>query len=397
MRVTYGQSVHGEKEISSVLKVLKTSTQMGKNVDLLEKKIAKLFNKKYGIMLNSASSALLIVFEALNFKDNSEVITPALNFGTAISSIDKANLFPRLVDVNAETFCVDESLIEKKINNKTVALCIPNLVGNIPHWKKIKEIAKKHNLITIEDSADTLGATIKGSNTGKYSDISITSFYGSHIINGAGNGGMLCLNDKKLYEKCLLLRSWGRSSSLFKENSEKIENRFNIKLDGIDYDKKFIFEEMGYNLEPSEISAAFALTQLNGLAGNIKKRSRNFIYNYNFFSKYPDLFIMPKTLTDVITPWLAFPIIIKNSAPFSRKDFQIYLEKNNIQTRVVFTGNILRQPCFKKYKKFYAGEKFIESDLVMKGGVLLGCHQGLTTRHLDYLHKKVENFIKLNA
>jgi CDP-6-deoxy-D-xylo-4-hexulose-3-dehydrase len=99
----------------------------------------------------------------------------------------------------------------------------------------------------------------------------------------------------------------------------------------------------------------------------------------------------------VITPWLAFPIIIKNSAPFSRKDFQIYLEKNNIQTRVVFTGNILRQPCFKKYKKFYAGEKFIESDLVMKGGVLLGCHQGLTTRHLDYLHKKVENFIKLNA
>ena len=394
MRVTYGKSVHGNDEIKAVVKVLKDSTQMGKNVRLLESKIAKLFEKKYGVMFNSASSALMIAMEIINLPKGSEVITPALNFGTAVTSIIKAGLVPKFVDINLKTFCTDADYIQKAITKKTKALCIPNLIGNLPNWPEIKKIAKKNNLIIIEDSADTLGSKIDDNFSGKYADISVTSFYGSHIINGAGNGGMLCVDNKKYFEKALMLRSWGRSSSLFFDKSEKIENRFNIKLDGIDYDKKFIFEVQGYNLEPSEISAAFALVQLKKLKINISQRHKNYLTHLNFFKKYENFFILPEMIKSVRTAFLAFPIIIKKNMYFNRKEFQIFLEKKNIQTRVIFTGNILRQPGFSDYKRFYKKDSFLNADVVMRGGVLLGMHQGLNKNNLKYVHKIISNFLK---
>ncbi len=395
MRVNYGESVHGEDEINAVINVLKNSTQMGKAVHSLEKKISNLFHKKYGVMVNSGSSALLLAFEVLNLPKGSEVITPALNFGTAVAAIIKSNLKPRFVDITSNSYCINENLIEENINKKTKAICVPNLIGNLPDWKKIKSIAKKYNLIVIEDSADTLGAKFNEKFSGYYSDISITSFYGSHIINGAGNGGMLCLNSKKNFEKSLLLRSWGRSSSLFRENSEKIENRFNIKLDGIEYDKKFVFEIPGYNFEPSEISAAFALVQLKKLSSNIKLRQKNFKRHYEFFSKFKNYFDLPFQHESVNTAWLAFPIQIKDNKFFKRKDLQIYLEKCNIQTRVVFTGNILRQPGFNKLvNKKDTNKLFNESDRVMKSGMLLGCHQGLDSKKINYIHSCVNKFIQ---
>ena len=151
------------------------------------------------------------------------------------------------------------------ISKKTKVICIPNLIGNIPNWIIINKIARKYNLLIIEDSADALGSKIRKKSTGLYSDISITSFYGSHIINCAGNGGMGCFNNIKYYNKAKLLRSWGRSSSLFKD-SEKIDNRFNIKINNIDYDAKFIFTEIGYNFEPSEIGASYGLILLKKLS-----------------------------------------------------------------------------------------------------------------------------------
>ena len=191
-----------------------------------------------GIMVNSVSSAIHLALKILNFKD-SEVIVPCLNFGNTISSLLFCNLKPILVDVNINTLQINENLIEKKINSKTKAIMIPNLIGNIPNWQFIKKIAKKYNLKIIEDSADTLGAKINGKSTGIYSDFSITSFYGSHIISCAGNGGMLMLNNKKDYNKALILRSWGRLSSTLK-NSENIK-RLDINLMSINYDRKFVF------------------------------------------------------------------------------------------------------------------------------------------------------------
>jgi CDP-4-dehydro-6-deoxyglucose reductase, E1 len=393
LRVPYGLSVHGNDEIKAVTKVLKSSTQMGKNVIAFEKKISKLFSKKYGLMVNSGSSALLLAMETLDIPEGSEVITPALTFSTTVGYIVRNKLVPVFVDVEEGTYCINEKKIKNLITKKTKAIVAPHLMGNIVNWEKLSPMLKKRGILIIEDSADTLGATHKNKSTGHYADISITSFYGSHIINCAGNGGMVCFNNKKQYIKAKLLRSWGRSSSLFDEKSEKIENRFNIKLDGILYDKKFVFESIGHNLEPSELGAAFGLVQLKKLKTNLQKREINFNLHTKYLNKYTKYFILPKQLPQSKSGWLAYPITIKESAPFSRTEMQIFLEKKNIQTRVVFTGNILRQPGFKNIKAVKDKNGYPEADKVMKNGILIACHHGLTKKMINHIHNSIDEFL----
>ena len=393
LRVPYGLSVHGNDEIKAVTKVLKSTTQMGKNVSTFEKKISKLFDKKYGLMVNSGSSALLLAMETLDFPPGSEIITPTLTFSTTVGYIVRNKWVPVFIDVEEGTYCMDISKIKKLISKKTKAIVAPHLMGNIVDWQKIAPMLKKRGILILEDSADTLGATYKNKSTGKYADISITSFYGSHIINCAGNGGMVCFNDKKKYIKAKLLRSWGRSSSLFDEKSEKIENRFNIKLDGIPYDKKFVFEKIGHNLEPSELGAAFGLVQLKKLKLNLRKREINFKLHTNFLRKYEKYFILPKQLPGSRSGWLAYPITIKEKAPFSRTQMQIFLEKKNIQTRVVFTGNILRQPGFKNIRAKREKKGYPEADKVMKNGILIACHHGLNNNMINHIHQSIDRFM----
>ena len=366
---------------------------MGNYSRKFEKKIAKLFNKKHCLYVNSGSSALYIGVESFEFPAGSEVITPALTFSTSVGCIVKNNLVPVFVDVEPLTYCIDVSQIEKQITNKTVAILAPNLMGNLCDWPKIRSIANKYKLVVIEDSADTLGATINQKSSGYYTDMSITSFYGSHIINCAGNGGALAINDDKIMKKAKLLRSWGRSSSLFDEKSEKIENRFNVQLQGIEYDAKFVFEKIGYNLEGNEIGAAFGLAQLKKLSSNIKTRQKNFIRQCNFFSKYPEFFSNPIETKNSRTAWLAFPLLIKKDAPFKRRDMQIYLEKKNIQTRVVFTGNIIRQPMCKGINFKVTDGGCPNADDVMKYGILLPIHHGLTEKMFGRFHKTIQQFI----
>ncbi len=396
IHVPYGRTVHGEEEVEAVVKVLRTSTQMGTNVREMETRIADLFKKQYGIMVNSGSSANYLAIEILDLPAGSEVITPALTFSTTVAPLVKSNLIPAFVDVEPGTFNIDANKVEEMITEKTKAMMIPNLLGNLPNWKQLKDIATKHNLILIEDSADTLGATIDGLPVGQYTDLSTTSFYGSHVINCAGNGGMLCVNETKLAERAKLLRSWGRSSSLFVE-SEAIENRFNTVVDGIDYDAKFVFEALGYNLEPSEMGAAFGLVQLKKLNENIATRERFFNAQTKFFSQYEDWFILPKQLPNSRTGWLAFALTLKDGAPFTRKELQIFLEKRNIQTRTVFTGNILRQPGFSKIKRQESKAGYAHADQVMRGGILLGCHHGLTQEMMDHMHSSFEAFTKVHV
>ncbi len=391
-QISYAKTVYGQEEIDAVVKCLRESTQMGNYSRKFEKEIANLFDKEHCLYVNSGSSALYIGVEAFNFPKNSEVITPALTFSTSIGCLVKNNLIPVFVDIEPYTYCIDVNLIEEQINENTVAILAPNLMGNLCNWPEIRKIADKHNLIVIEDSADTLGAKIDDKKSGFFTDMSITSFYGSHIINCAGNGGALAINDNSVMEKAKLLRSWGRSSSLFDERSEEIENRFNINLDGIDYDAKFVFETVGYNLEGNELGAAFGLAQLKKLQDNILTRQRNFKRQCDFFSSYNEIFINPQETNLSNTAWLAFPILINEKANFSRKEFQIYLEERNIQTRVVFTGNITRQPMSKEfpYKK---NRDFVNADNVMKNGVLLPVHHGLTEEMFTRLHNTIDEFI----
>ena len=393
-KIPYGKNVYDNNEINAVIKTLKRSTQMGSAVTSFEQKISKLFSKQFGLMVNSGSSALTLALKVMDFKKNSEIITPCLNFGTAVSSIMLANLKPIFVDCEINTLQIDVEKIEKKITKKTKALLIPNLIGNIPNWAKIRKLANKHKLMVIEDSADTLGATIGNKPSGRFSDISITSFYGSHIISCAGNGGMFLTNNKNFFTRAKVLRSWGRMSTLIKD-SENINKRLNIKLKGYDYDRKFVFSEAGYNFEPSEVGASFGLIQLKKFKKFNMLRNNNFKLHFNFFKKYENYFIVPKIEKYVKTNFLAYPIILKDNLNFSRKEIQIHLEKNNIQTRPIFSGNTLRHPAFSSLiNNRNKLNSFKNSDYIMKYGLLIGCHQGLKEDDIFYIHSKILNFIK---
>jgi CDP-6-deoxy-D-xylo-4-hexulose-3-dehydrase len=391
--VPYGQTVHGEEEVAAVVEVLRSSTQMGTRVRTFESRIAELFAKKHGVMVNSGSSALYLATELLGLPAGAEVVTPVLTFATTVAPLVKAGLVPSFVDVEADTFNIDVGRIEAAITPATRAIVVPSLIGNLPDWDRIAEIARARGLVVVEDSADPLGATLRGTSTGTRSDISTTSFYGSHVINAAGNGGMLCMNRDDWAEEARLLRSWGRSSSLFVD-SENVENRFNVDVGGIPYDAKFVFSRIGHNMEPSEMGAAFGLVQLDRLPTNIAVRERNFARQLAFFADYEEWFMLPRQMKDSVTGWLAFPLIVRDEAPFIRRDLQIFLEKRGIQTRTVFTGNILRQPGFAGIERRESADGYPNADRVMRGGMLIACHHGLTDEQLDYVHEQAREFLE---
>ena len=395
-KIYYGYAVYDRKEINAVNEVLTKNNLTlidGPSVKLFEKNVAKLFGKRFGLMVNSGSSANLLAIASLKLKKGSEIITPTLTFSTTVAPIYQLGMIPHFVDVEMNKFIINTEQIEKAINKKTKAIIVPNLLGNIPNYKKIYKIAKKYKLKIIEDSADTIGYTVNKKTFGKFTDIATTSFYASHIVTGAGFGGMACFNDKKLYEEAKILRGWGRSSATFNE-SEDIKKRFAAKISGIPYDGKYIFLRMGYNFLPSEISAAFGLQQIKKLNTNISIRTRNFKYLKSFFSRFQEYVNLPITNLNARTPWLAFPLTIKKNKKFNRRDMQIYFEKNNIQTRTIFTGNILRQPIMKNLKYKSIKNSSLISDNVMENGILLGCHHGMKLNDLKYMCKIFINFLK---
>ncbi len=392
MRVPYALAVHGEEEERAVLEVLRNHrTIMGEKTKEFETKIATLFGKRYGTMVNSGSSANLLAFELLKLPQGSEVITPILTFSTTLAPIVQKNLTPVFVDVELGSYLIDPKQINDVVNKTTKALMIPSLLGNIPDLSLIEKIAEENDLWFVEDSCDTLGGTFAGKPTGKYSDISTTSFYGSHIITAAGGGGMICLNDDEWYRRCRILRGWGRSSAV--DESEDINKRFGIKLEGIQYDSKFVFEEVGYNLLPLEISAAFGLEQLKKLETFAKTRQENFAELEKFFAQYEKFFILPKQLGTVEPNWIAFPLCIKPDAPLSRLEIVTYLEKNNIQTRPIFTGNVLRQPAFKNIEHRSFRKDFPNADHIMRNGFLVGCNHGLGKQHMEYMENVFSDFL----
>ena len=345
-------------------------------------------------MVNSGSSANTVAVNALGLEPGSEIITPALTFSTTVAPMVQADLVPAFVDVEVDTFNIDAEGIERMVGPKTRAIMVPNLIGNLPDWSIIREIADEHGLFVIEDSADTIGSTYRGEPTGSISDISTTSFYASHVMTAGGFGGMVSTSDPEMVSAARLLRGWGRASSI-RDESEAIEDRFDVAVDGFDYDAKFLFSGMGYNFLPSEISAAFGLVQLQRLGEYSRRRKANFQHLYDFFTDHADWFYLPRQNPDADTPWLAFPLIVRESAPFDRRTLQTAFEKADIQTRVVFTGNILRQPGFSNIQRVEDERGYPNADRVMAAGMLLGCHQGMTPEQLEYMIETFERFAAL--
>lgn len=395
IKVPYALAVYGEQEVNAALAVLRNPAglSVGPITAKFERAIASTFGHRYGVMVNSGSSANLIALELLRLKPGSEVITPLLTFATTVAPMVQKGLVPVFVDVAPGTFVVDAKLVERAISRRTKAMLIPSLIGNVPDLPRLRRIARRHGLALIEDSCDTLGATIGGKPTGTYADVTTTSFYASHIVTGAGGGGMVCASDRVLAERALQLSRWGRASTLFGE-SESVSKRYKTKVGGHIYDGKYVFNEAGYNFQPLELQAAFGLAQLKRLRTVTARRAANVAFLRRSFQRFERYFELPVQRPDVRTNWLAFPLTVRLGAPFSRIEITSYLEGRGIQTRPVMTGNVMEQPGFRKIAHRYGPGGHPVTDHVMANGFMVGCHPGLTRAQLQYLVESVEKFLQ---
>jgi CDP-6-deoxy-D-xylo-4-hexulose-3-dehydrase len=395
-RIEYSGSVHDEEEIDAVLEVLRggaTALRIGKKVREFEAAVAELFGKRRGIMCNSGSSALYLAVELLGLSPGDEIITSPVTFSTDVAPMVRAGLVPVFVDVEPDTYNADVDGIEEMISPATKAILLPNLIGNAPDWDRVREIADGHGLQVVEDSCDALGATLRGTPTGTRSDISVTSFALSHIITAMGTGGMVCVDDDELADRCLLLRRWGRRSEVQLYGSRKGDKRFFSDVDGLEYDNLFIFDEVGWNFEPSEVSAAFGIVQARKLPMFLERRQRNFARLSEQLGRHTDVFVLPRTLEGLETGWHMFPILIRPESGVRRADFQQHMESHGIDTRMVWTGNAMRQPAFKGIPHRAPAGGCPNADRVMEQGLVLPSNHGMTDEDVDYIGETVDAFL----
>tara|TARA_R100000808_G_C2151545_1_gene160638 strand:+ start:317 stop:1477 length:1161 start_codon:yes stop_codon:yes gene_type:complete len=370
-----GFEAYGEEEIYAVEECLRDGwlAGFGKRSLDFEEKIAQEFGKRYGVFVNSGSSACLLAIASLDLPQGCEIITPACTFSTTVAPIIQLGYRPVFCDVGLTSYVPEVDAIINKISNKTKAIMLPNLIGNKPDWKLLKKVLKdlsREDIVLIEDSADTITHTPE-------SDISTTSFYASHIITAGGAGGMVMFNADSYRNRALQYRDWGRIGN----NSEGVDERFNHKVDDISYDFKFLYDVLGYNFKSSEMNAAFGLVQLKRFE-TFKTKRRNNIERYLNNLKDIKEVLLPD---DSIKPnWLAIPLQVSN-----RLELLTFLEKNNIQTRVTFAGNITRHPVYRKYL-----QEFKNSDIIMRDGFLLGAHHGMDEDDVDYVSEKIATFFR---
>jgi CDP-6-deoxy-D-xylo-4-hexulose-3-dehydrase len=364
---------YGEEEIKAVEQCLRDGWLAGfgpRSIEF-EEKIAKEFGKKFGVFVNSGSSACLLAIAALDLPKESKIITPACTFSTTLAPIIQLGYKPVFVDVGLNDYVADIEQVVNAITEEVKAIMLPNLIGNKPNWKLLRQILKnmdREDIILIEDSADTVTETLE-------SDISTTSFYASHVITAGGMGGMVMFNDEKHAKRALMFRDWGRIG----DNSEDMSERFAHDVDGLPYDYKFLYGVLGYNMKCSEMSAAFGLVQLERFQ-TFKNKRRDNIKRYLENLKDVKELILPD---DSIEPnWLAIPLQTER-----RLELLNFLESNNIQTRVTFAGNVTRHPIYREYL-----QEFKNSDLIMKNGFLLGAHHGMGLDDVDYVCDKIKEF-----
>ena len=364
---------YGEEEIKAVEQCLRDGWLAGfgpRSIEF-EEKVAKYFGKKNGLFVNSGSSACLLAIAGLNLPKGSEIITPACTFSTTLAPIIQLGYKPVFCDVGLTSYVPNWVDVMNLITPNTTAIMIPNLIGNKPDWKKLKNMLydiDREDIYLIEDSADTMTYT-------QETDVATTSFYASHVITAGGQGGMVMFNDEKHKQRALSFRDWGRMGN----DSEIIDDRFNHKVDGIPYDHKFLYSVLGYNMKCSEMNAAFGLVQLEKFNKFEHIRRDNFERYLENLKDVKEI-ILPD---DSIKPnWLAVPLQTDR-----RLELLTYLEDQNIQTRVTFAGNVTRHPIYREYL-----QEFKNSDIIMKNGFLLGAHHGMTIEDVDYVCDQIKNF-----
>lgn len=402
-RVKYGGRVYDEKEmINLVDSCLDFWLTAGRFSDKFEKEFAEFLGLKYCLLTNSGSSANLLAISALTspklgerrLKPGDEVITTACGFPTTLNPILQNNLIPVFVDVELGSYNIDALKIEKAISKKTKAIFIAHTLGNPANLDKILKLAKKHKLWFIEDNCDSLGSKYKGKYTGIFGDISTCSFYPAHHIT-MGEGGAVLTNNYELKKIIASFRDWGRDCWCGTGCDNTCKKRFSWKLGKLPegYDHKYIYSHIGYNLKVTDMQAAIGVAQLQKLPSFIRARKNNFCSIYEFLKKYDKYLVLPEATKNSEPSWFGFPILVKKSAPFSRNDIVNHLEKNRIATRMLFGGNLLKQPAYCDIKhRVYGGLK--NTDSVMNNLFWIGVYSGISRNQLNYTDKIFKQFFK---
>ena len=402
-RINYAGRVYDEKEMISLVDAsLDFWLTSGRFAQQFEKEFAQFLGVKYCLLTNSGSSANLLAISALTspklgkrrLKAGDEVITTACGFPTTVNPIVQNNLVPVFIDVNLGTYNIQAAKIEKAVTKKTKAIFIAHTLGNPANLDKIMEIIKKYDLWFIEDNCDALGSKYKGKYTGSFGHISTCSFYPAHHIT-MGEGGAVLTSDPLLKKIVLSFRDWGRDCWCEPGHDNTCGKRFSWQIGKLPfgYDHKYIYSHIGYNLKITDMQAAIGIEQLRKLPSFIKVRKKNFKFLFGKLKKYEKYFTLPQATDNSEPSWFGFPILVKEDAPFTRAEIVNYLEENKIATRMLFGGNLTKQPAYQDIKYRMLGS-LENTDLAMNNLFWIGVYPGITGRKLNYILKVFREFLE---
>lgn len=376
----------------------------GRYAQEFESGMAKFLGLNFCSAVNSGSSANLLAVTALTssrlpedrrLKSGDEVITVAAGFPTTINPIIQNGLVPVFVDVELGTYNPNLESIKKAVTNKTKAIIIAHVLGNPYEVKEIADFCKENNLWLIEDNCDALGSKYDGQFTGTFGDICTLSFYPAHHITMA-EGGAVLTNNAALHKIVRSFRDWGRDCVCPTGHDNVCGNRFNKQLGNLPfgYDHKYTYSEIGYNLKITDIQAALGVAQLDKLPAFIEKRQVNFCYLYEQFKQFDKYFILPEWHESAEPSWFGFVLTVRDDAGFKRDDLLQHLNEKKIGTRLLFGGNITKQPYFVNYQIQHRIEGELKNtDIIMNNTFWLGVYPGLTKEMLSYMVLSINNFI----
>lgn len=374
----------------------------GRYAEKFEREFADYFGLKYAFLVNSGSSANLLALTALTseylegkrLKPGDEVITVAAGFPTTLNPIIQNNLVPVFIDINLGDYTIISERIEQAISPKTRAIMMAHTLGVPFNLDIVMQLVKKYNLWLIEDNCDALGSKYNGQLTGTFGHLSTVSFYPAHHIT-MGEGGCVLTNDEQLAKIVNSLRDWGRDCYCPPGKSNSCGKRFNQKFGDLPfgYDHKYVFSHIGYNLKLTDLQAAVGCAQLKKLDNFISTRKKNHEYLKNLLYDVQKYLLLPSAIFNSDPSWFCFVITIKDNSEFTRPELIAYLERNKIETRYLFSGNLLRHPAYRSIKYRIVGD-LNNTDIVMNSSFFIGIYPGINERHLNYIADIIKSFLK---
>ena len=393
----------GSEEITNMVEAsLDGWLTTGRFNDDFQNKLADFLKVKHLITVNSGSSANLVAFSALTshlHKDKAinpgdEIISVAAGFPTTVNPIFQNGAIPVFVDVKLPTYNINENLIEQALSKKTKGIMLAHTLGNPFNLNKVVEICKKNNLWLIEDNCDALGSRYNNQCTGTFGDVATLSFYPAHHIT-MGEGGAIFTNNFRVKRIAESFRDWGRDCYCEPGKENTCGKRFDWKLGNLPqgYDHKYIYSHVGFNMKITDMQAACGLGQLSKLDFFIKKRKSNFLFLKNKLSELQDQIILPDAEPNSDPSWFGFPITINKNSRFKREDIINKLTNAQIGTRLLFAGNLTKQPAYIN-KKFRVSGKLDTTDLIMKNTFWVGVQPSLGEEELDFVGQTILNFFK---